>query len=934
MAEQIDIASLNFDTDKLNQNILNTRKEIEGIRATLTEYRKEMRNNQKEINELEKAQAELAKQGKENSKEYQENAKQLENLNKQQEKATKTVIENESRLRNLSKEQRELNKILDLQTKSQSENTAVMESANEVLQHQWQNQNEAAEAARAMYALRKQLNPDIEEEAKLMEELSKRIDEANEYNKQYNTENEERVKGIGRYKEQILEAINATGGFGKASKGAIPGLSGLTAGAQAFSATPMVMIVGLLVQGLIKLFESFKSTQSGMDAITKITRPLNAILQTLIGIIQNLSGLLVDVFTNPRKHLEDLVNYVKDRAMTQLQGFGKLLQGIVTLDWELMKEGFSDATIVAQDLWGAAKGVADEFSNAYEAGKRLDEITKEIEKRENDFILLQQRINSAIKEQELIARDTNRSLEERENAVKEQLKLTNQLIDAESEILDLKIKQEEINQSFNDTSREETAELNRLLAEREAIEDRTTDAKRRSLGVERQIRNEVARANEEARKKVVAEILERQKLELETFKLLNEKNKESIEDEISFAREVAQRRQEILDSELENKLISQEKYNFERLKLETELAEQEAEIAVFYATQTLNEEILALEQSRAERKRLTIDDVRETADEIDRIWQEQQDVAKQQLEAGLIDRHEYNEAILDFERERNEQINELNEDWQNQVSEDWKLRRLLENEEILLNIEDRFERERELERQHYENQLSDLEERYQNGEIAEANYLKAIENLNTAHAKAMQAIDEEVYFNRLSLASSTFANLSKIAGEQSAAGKAFAIAQTTIDTYQSAVAAFKAMSGIPIVGPALGAIASAAAITSGMQSVRKITSTNPQQKYTGGYTGDGGMFTRTGNVHAGEVVFNQADVRALGGANRVEAMRPTSELFGTMPTGVPQQRNEGEQFELMANMMREAVREGSEQGTNTGMVEAGENEYVKLKATF
>lgn len=934
MAEQIDIASLNFDTDKLNQNILNTRKEIESIRSTLTDYRKEMRNSQKEINELEKAQSNLAEQGKENSKEYQDNAKQLESLNKQQEKNTKAVIENESKLRNLSKEQRELNKILDIQTKSQSDNTAAIESSNEVLQVQWKNQNEAAEAARAMYALRKQLNPEIEEEAELMQKLSDRINEANEYNKQYNTENEERVKGIGKYKDQILEAINATGGFGKASKGAIPGLSGLTAGAQAFSATPMVMIVGLLVQGLIKLFESFKSTQSGMDAITKITRPLNAILQTLTGIIQNLATLLIDAFTNPKKHLEDLVNYVKDRAMTQLRGFGKLLQGIATFDWDLLKEGFSDSTIIVQDLLTAVKGVTDEFSNAYEAGKRLDEVTKEIERRENEFILLQQKINSAVKEQELISRDTNRSLAEREKAVKEQLRLTNQLITAESEILDLKIEQEKINQSFNDTSRQDTAEMNRLLAEREAIEDRTTEAKRRSLGVERQIRNETARSNEEARKKVVAEFMERQKLSLETFKLLNEKNKESIEDEVSFAREVAERRQEILDAELENKLISQEKYNFESLKLETELAEQEAEISVFYATQTLNEEIIALERNRAERKRLTIDDVRETADEVDRIWKEQQNIAKQQLDAGLIDRHEYNQSILDLEFERNEQIDQLNNEWQEQVSEDAKLRRLLENEEILLNIEDRFERERELEIQHYEEQLNDLEERFSNGEIAEANYLQAIENLNRAHSKAMQAIDEEVFMNRLDLASSTFANLSKIAGEESAAGKAFAVAQATIDTYSAAVSAFNAMSGIPIVGPALGAIASAAAIASGLQSVRKIVSTNPQQKYTGGYTGDGGMFTKTGNVHAGEVVWNQQDVMAMGGVRRVEAMRPTSDLFGTMPTGVPQQKNDSEQMELLAKIIGDKVKEGAEQGTNTGMVEAGENEYVKLKATF
>ncbi|GJD58152.1 hypothetical protein [Methylobacterium dankookense] len=41
----------------------------------------------------------------------------------------------------------------------------------------------------------------------------------------------------------------------------------------------------------------------------------------------------------------------------------------------------------------------------------------------------------------------------------------------------------------------------------------------------------------------------------------------------------------------------------------------------------------------------------------------------------------------------------------------------------------------------------------------------------------------------------------------------------------------------------------------------------------GGYTGDGGRDTPRGVVHAGEVVFSQADVRRLGGVAAVEAVR-------------------------------------------------------------
>jgi hypothetical protein len=64
--------------------------------------------------------------------------------------------------------------------------------------------------------------------------------------------------------------------------------------------------------------------------------------------------------------------------------------------------------------------------------------------------------------------------------------------------------------------------------------------------------------------------------------------------------------------------------------------------------------------------------------------------------------------------------------------------------------------------------------------------------------------------------------LASIVGQDTIAGKAFAIAKATIDTYQSAVAAYKSLAGIPIIGPALGAIAAAAAVASGIATVKKI----------------------------------------------------------------------------------------------------------------
>jgi hypothetical protein len=108
--------------------------------------------------------------------------------------------------------------------------------------------------------------------------------------------------------------------------------------------------------------------------------------------------------------------------------------------------------------------------------------------------------------------------------------------------------------------------------------------------------------------------------------------------------------------------------------------------------------------------------------------------------------------------------------------------------------------------------------------------------------------------------SSTFKNVAKAIGEQTVAGKAAAVAAATIDTYLSATAAFRALAGIPIVGPVLGGIAAAAAIVAGLKNVKSIlavqTPAVPGGSASPGYvdipspgapaTGGGGALPSTG----------------------------------------------------------------------------------------
>lgn len=106
------------------------------------------------------------------------------------------------------------------------------------------------------------------------------------------------------------------------------------------------------------------------------------------------------------------------------------------------------------------------------------------------------------------------------------------------------------------------------------------------------------------------------------------------------------------------------------------------------------------------------------------------------------------------------------------------------------------------------------------------------------NSDARVAIEQAAADSRMAIlgaVSNSLSSFSKLVGEQTAAGKAAAIAAATIETYQSAVSSYNSLSGIPIVGPALGAVAAGLAVATGLANIKKIVSTKvPGQSGPGG----------------------------------------------------------------------------------------------------
>lgn len=96
--------------------------------------------------------------------------------------------------------------------------------------------------------------------------------------------------------------------------------------------------------------------------------------------------------------------------------------------------------------------------------------------------------------------------------------------------------------------------------------------------------------------------------------------------------------------------------------------------------------------------------------------------------------------------------------------------------------------------------------------------------------------------------------------------KAMSMAQALVDTYSSATAAYKAMAGLPIIGPGLAMAAAAAALAAGMSNVAMISKQKYQEAAEGGLMkgpshAAGGFLI---NMEGDEYITRKQRVKELG----------------------------------------------------------------------
>lgn len=221
-------------------------------------------------------------------------------------------------------------------------------------------------------------------------------------------------------------------------------IQGVNLGLKGTRAALIATGIGAFIVVLGSLISYLTTVQEGIDKVTAVTRPLKAIFETMKGVVQELGG---SVF----KGLAMILN-------------GDIKEGLKTLG-----QGFVD--VISNTREAIEQGI--------EAGTRLDQLQKMIERNEIELIKRREQLKLISKQANDVAEDETATLKQREEAAKRAINAQIELEQLELDFIDLKIEKMKLEHTLNETSREEEKALAELEAERfrkstEIQEARTT----------------------------------------------------------------------------------------------------------------------------------------------------------------------------------------------------------------------------------------------------------------------------------------------------------------------------------------------------------------------------------------------------------------------------------------------------------------------------
>jgi hypothetical protein len=371
--------------------------------------------------------------------------------------------------------------------------------------------------------------------------------------------------------------------------------------------------------------------------------------------------------------------------------------------------------------------------------------------------------------------------------------------------------------ALNDAKKAGNSVVDSLTGVKNTLDKVTESTKSfvKELEREAKIAGQIADQRAKADKAERALIVERAKANRDRAELLDkaaQKENFNASERIGFLQEAAR-----IDEEITNKEINAAKLRLQAKQAENALANSTKEDLDEEAN--LKARLIDLETQRLTKQKTVSAQIvsarREETAELKAIEDEKLAKEKEVSDKKAAD----DKAKLDKEAAEAKALSDL----KNQIRD---AEAVTEDERRALEIQKTIE--------HYDNLINLAREQGLATEALEQAKVNALNKFNQASSKNQIDWEKLTQAEKTRVVSQGLNNLTSILGEESAAGKAAAIASATISTYQSATDSYKSLSGIPIIGPALGFAAAGAAIVSGIANVKKIASTKVPNSGGGG----------------------------------------------------------------------------------------------------
>ncbi len=486
----------------------------------------------------------------------------------------------------------------------------------------------------------------------------------------------------------------------------------------------------------------------------------------------------------------------------------KVLDAVAALFVEIVKvfEWLAEAYVKVYNWLGL---ISDETVKAIESARGMAQVQRDIYNAETDNVLVLARQRRELEKMKTIVAEQTKSLQERTEAADRGVEILRQMEQAELSVLRAKYEQIKAQNALSYTSDEDRRKEVEALA---ALEQKQAEyeAQRRELIGQRSGFENTERANAAAADKKRAEDYAKAQ------KAAAEKAKKAKEDADKKAAETAKKVQaEVLKS-------------YETGITELQLKIRESNIGIV--------------------------DKKKALEDQDRLNQAILEKERYRLSQGLITQQEFDNIRLEQRVAFQEQVAELEKAEEDKKKEaaaiDLENKRAIEEE----NITSDFERE-----------TLRLEQQYQL-EVAAAEKVGAdVTLIEAKYAQIREKREKELVNAKLQMTADIAGQISNIMGQESEAGKAFALAQATINTY---LGASKAIAQGGIWGVAQAAIVIAAGlkqVASIMKVKEEVPKTNTSvKKFAKGGTVFGAPHSQGGVTFTGS---NGQQFEAEGGEN-------------------------------------------------------------------